>query len=459
MSTIKESAREDAPATPPRRGRPLGSKNKLKPHDLTRAQPDRRLKPRADAAPPAGELPPPPLGLLADLQQALEAMSPRPGPATALAAALAVLAALAGSSYVVAGAPLSLYLAPAGEAGDEAAAGVARMVSALAPLAPAAADVIGPTTVGQPLTILRHFSRTPSQVCAWRGGATILRTMASRETREDVAALLTELWAAPLLTPAAAPDLRRPVHRPSLTILATGSAQDIADARASSTSPAHRFLSLPTTITTEQNHTPATTPPPKLLASLLELSRISQQLQAVGAVITVQVEPAARPALAIQPQPRAEIATRLAALAAIAADLYAPKLTAEHAAWAAALLKLDTAQPPTPEHQAEHTLQAQRAKQQERLLNRLEYYSTNPYSFCIHSTVTPQMHRDKVCTLGWIQQKLCNEGIFAKDIEGATSALKRTLLALIEAGKLEELAINTVKSRYARSSRCFVLVR
>ena len=156
---------------------------------------------------------------------------------------------------------------------------------------------------------------------------------------------------------------RRPVVRPSLTLLASCSASDIADARTAPDSPAHRFLCLHSQSAEVQDH-PAATAPPELLARLFfALHQIAQQVRSAGSVILVQIVVGAGPVFAELDEParpfRQEITYR------VAADLYAPTISAELAHRACTLVRRDSSLP-TPVPDPAGALAAQRAHQRAR---------------------------------------------------------------------------------------------
>ncbi len=384
----------------------------------------------------------------------------RPREASALAAGLATLAAISARAYRVAGAPLHLFLAVPGDEG-EAAETVGRLVAGLVSFAPGIEHLVGPTQVGSTVAVIRHLDRTPAFVSHWRDGLAVLRASADR--REDLRGLLCDVWRTPILSSSPMPSapLTRPVRDPALTLIASGSEQDYIAAQQAPDRLAERFTAL-RSVAGALNQQPTTTPPPELIGRLVELHRVSQQLAQAGAHIVIQVTPDAQAAfVSLERAPfGTEKAHRLAALAAVALDIYTPRIDLQTAAWAIQIVNDDNqiiaaaTAPPDPAG----TLAAQRQKQRDRVLDRLRHYQTQPWSFVSRNALTPEMHKARICPLQWLSAQLAAQTTFSSDPAGGHGALKRALSELIDVGAVEEVATNLLKNRYGRTARSFALV-
>ena len=380
---------------------------------------------------------------------------------SAVAAGLATVAAIAARAYRVAGAPLHTYIALPGDKG-EAAETVGRLIAALAPFAPGIEHLVGPTQVGSTVAVIRHLDRVPAFVSHWRDGLAVLRSSADG-SREELRTLLCDVWRTPLLAASPMPSapLTRPVRDPALTLIATGSEEDLLAAQSAPDRLAQRFSALrspPAAL----NQQPETAPPPELIGKLAELHRVSQQLQAALTHISVQIEPQAQAAFAAMPDAAfaVEKAHRIAGLAAVALDAYAPTINPELAAWAIQIVQEDariiaeaTASPDPAE-----TLTAQRAHQRARVLDRMQHFVTQPWSFVSRNGLLPAVHKAKIVPLQYLSSQLVAQTGFSSDPAGATTALKRAINELIAEGALEEVPTSAMKSRFGRSARAFVFV-
>lgn len=126
--------------------------------------PSHSLAPRLEG-PVTGELPPPP-GLVGELAQYIYSSAIRPVPEVALAAALGLVAGVAGRTYYTSGLPtgLNLYLillAKTGIGKEGGKQGINRLLSEISPSIPTVSRFIGPTSFASGQALVKHFEERP----------------------------------------------------------------------------------------------------------------------------------------------------------------------------------------------------------------------------------------------------------------------------------------------------------
>ena len=126
--------------------------------------PSHSLAPRLEG-PVTGELLPPP-GLVGELAQYIYSSAIRPVPEVALAAALGLVAGVAGRTYYTSGLPtgLNLYLillAKTGIGKEGGKQGINRLLSEISPSIPTVSRFIGPTSFASGQALVKHFEERP----------------------------------------------------------------------------------------------------------------------------------------------------------------------------------------------------------------------------------------------------------------------------------------------------------
>jgi hypothetical protein len=80
-----------------------------------------------------------------------------------------------------------------------------------------------------------------------------------------------------------------------------------------------------------------------------------------------------------------------------------------------------------------------------------------PFTALEKYRVVPEMHRDKVIAVGYLQRRLLSKASFQNDKIGATNALTRALKNLQNEGSIRELRQVDVLNHYGKSMSSFLI--
>lgn len=447
----------------------------------------------------------PPEGLLGDLAHYIYSQAPYPIPEVALAAAIGLLAGVTGSAYQtpIPMAGLNLYVlvvAPTGKGKEAGAEGIDQLVSAIiagsgdnaTPAMPAVAQFLGPSRFASEAAIERHLaSKSRSFVSAIGEAGKWLQRLGNPKGSQhdkDVCTCLLKLYGkskhGSIYRGSAYADTAKNVpdiFSPALSIYAEGTPETVfstltEDTIADGLFP--RFLVLESSGDwPDLNQNSAHRPNAALVAKMSALCTRALELIQRNDCLQVQIEAEASTLLdrfrreirrALE-QAEDEVsrhlwsrshlrAVKLASLVAVGIDHEAPKITRAVAEWAINLeqratngvsVRFDTGEAGDSTNNE--------AKQERELIRTVHRYITTEFYHLPKLRACPEMHRDHVVPLSYLQQSLTQKAAFKTDRTGATNALKRTIKNFLEAGDLQEMGRGQLIERYRKTGRAFAV--
>jgi hypothetical protein len=144
---------------------------------------------------------------------------------------------------------------------------------------------------------------------------------------------------------------------------------------------------------------------------------------------------------------------KLAALIAVGIQDKFPVVTVDHIAWARKLVEADITNIIARFESGRVGSDSNEQQQIIQLIDAVRDYILRPYDVTmLNYGVKAEFHRDKVLPWSYISRRLLQKPAFKNDRNGARNSLKRTVAALIDDGALVKINAHVVHQRYEGSS-------
>lgn len=423
-----------------------------------------------------------PKGLVGEVAEFILSHSIRPVPEIALAGAIAFVAGIVGRAYNISGTGLNQYLlllAKTGTGKEGAMQGIESLIASIRTQVPMVDQFIGPAAFASGQALIKQLDSHPCFVSVLGEFGLTLQQLSSPQANSATVMLkkvLLDLYAksgsASVLRSSVYADSEKNtkmVRSPSLTILGESTPEAFYDG----ISAAHISEGLlPRFLTMEfeggrppRNYMAGCQPPEDLVAALVKLVTQSLTMQANQATCTVTLDPTAQAILddldqecdrrinangsevEVQMWNRAHLkALKLSALLAVGSDFHSPVIKAEHARWATRMVRAEVTSLSarffdgdvgTGDSKQLHTVQ--------KVL--VEYLKADPDHVKRYACPI-DLHAAKIVPYAYFQRRTGPLPAFRNDRLGATTALKRALTALVDAGVLVEFPRNNLAEKY-----------
>jgi hypothetical protein len=439
-------------------------------------------------------------GLLGQIAYFIYEASPRPVPEVALAAALGLMAGICGRAWNVSGTGLNMYimlLAGTGRGKEAMHTGVSRLMQQVASVGPGgggcpgAMEFIGPDDIASGQALNKYMSKTSKSFVTVQGEFDV--TLKSFTARNANAALLklkqfilksyARSGRGMQFNPTIYSDAEKNTHTilsPAFTLVGEGTPQ--------------RFYSLLDESLVEDGLLPRFTivhydgvrvnlnkahrnaePSHHLVKNLAALCGQSLMLNQSNNAIDVQMTPDAEAFFdgyerdttnlinetgndtLEQIWNRAHLkAMKIAALVAVGINSSQPVITLEAAQYAIDIVNYDTKRLVSKfESGNVGDSESRQVATLRRMIRR--YVQADP-SNAHKMGSTAQMIADKIVPKRFLQQRTVNAAPFKNDRLGATNALNRTILALVEAGVLQQLGPIETRKYGAQGAKLFAVI-
>lgn len=423
-----------------------------------------------------------PPGLVGDIARYIHDSSPRPVPEVAIAAALALCAGVAGRQYNISNTGLNLYvilLAKTGIGKEGGPQGIERILAETRKTIPIVDGFLGPAHFGSGQALIRALDKQQCFVSVLGEFGIEMQMISDPRAPEHRKAMKRFLLALynksgrdQILQPTAYSDSQKntaTIRAPALTIFGESTPETFYEGLSAvqiKEGLIPRFLIIEYLgERTEPNPNAFVAPSESLLARFAELVTTVAAMQANQSWLEVPVEVNAQQLLdnfnsecdhrmygqteaVRQLWNRAHFkAMRIAALLAVADRPSAPVVSTRDVEWALQLVRHDVE---TILLRFEEGDVGHGESQQVAVVKKLlKDYVEKPYeAFKGYQTVTPQVHRDRVIPVAYLQNRLQNIKAFYEDRRSLSLVLKDVLHYLEEAGVIQELNKEQKQERY-----------
>lgn len=437
------------------------------------------------------ELPP---GLLGEMAKFIYEAAPRPVKEIALAAAIGLLAGIAGRAYNVTNTGLNQYilvLAPTGCGKEAAKSGMSRIIQKCIEQVPIAGDFIGPSSIASGSALLKYLTKNACFVSVLGEFGHTLQVMCSLHAngseiskRQMLLDLYNKSGATDDVRPSIYSDKANNteiVYSPAFTILAETTPDSYyphVDELMVAQGLIPRFTCIEYTgmrPAKNEFHGQAV-PTDEMIAKLVTVITNSLTLQQHKKVITVREDDPeafeymkafdkycdkkhheAESAVAQHLWSRGDVKLRkLAALIAIGCHVYEPVITLEHAQWARKLIEADIINVINRFDSGRVGGDANEQAQVTQVISVIKDFILRPYDASLTNySVDPQMHKDRVIPWSYLSRRLIQKPAFKKDRMGSTISMRRAVDALIADGALIEFKSHVMMERYKSTAKAY----
>lgn len=432
---------------------------------LIEPKPEPKLEP-----PKTFSLPP---GLVGEIADYFYKTAVRPVPEIALAAALALVAGVAGRSFNVSGSGLNHYLillARTGTGKEGAMMGIENLVTAVRPRLPMVDQFIGPAAFASGQALVKVLDEQPCFVSVLGEFGLTLQQLSDHRANSAQVMLrkvLLDLYAKSgwnrVLRPSVYSDVAKntlAIQAPNVTILGESTPETFYDGL----DPSHiseglipRFSIIeykgPRPARNRNSNTPPTS---DLIHRFSDFCAVAITASNSNTVINVQLDDhslklmddfdakvdsvmnGSKVEVEMQIWNRAHLkALKLAALLATGINAHAPLITADLAQWAIDFVSVECASVAT-RFKAGDVGQGD-SKQFNEMRRVIEAYFATPPKKLESYGVSSAMFRARVLPYGYLIKRTAALSAFKNDKLGATAALRRCVQSLIDSGMLVEV--------------------
>lgn len=420
-------------------------------------------------------------GLVGDIAYFIYRQSPRPVPEIALAAAIALIAGIAGRSYNVNGTGLNQYillLAPTGRGKEAITSGITTLMNTVTDIGdgkggcPGAKEFLGPERIASGQALVKHLDKVSRSFVTIQGefDAT-LKSFTARNANAGLIALRQTLLSmysrsgrGQAVQPTIYSDKDKNTHAitsPAITLIGEGTPErfySLLDETLVSDGLLPRFTII------EYNgerpplneHAPYVTPPDDIVKRLAQLAGYSLMLNQNNTIVDVQFDGEGKALLdafnveadayinQAQNETIAELwnrahlkALKLAATIAVGCNMQVPTISREIADYAIACVRRDTSRMVVKFELGD--VGEGESKQVSEIRKLLRKYFEMPSDKARSYKIPEAMHRDKIVSRRYLQSRTANLASFKNDRFGASKALDNIIRSLIDIGVMVEV--------------------
>jgi hypothetical protein len=150
---------------------------------------------------------------------------------------------------------------------------------------------------------------------------------------------------------------------------------------------------------------------------------------------------------------------KLSALIALGIDPYHPIVTLPCVQWAHILINRDIENVFSKFESGKIGRNTNEAHQVQDMMEIIRDYLFKPFDNKLQRyLVDPQMHRDRVIPLAYLQRRLQQRASFREDRMGPTLAIKRSIDFLVNDGALQEVRQTDVRERYNKVMKTYAVI-
>jgi hypothetical protein len=435
-----------------------------------------------------------PPGLMGELAQFILAAAPRPVKEIAIGAAIGLMAGICGRAYNISGTGLNQYvliLAKTGTGKEAAASGIDRLMQEVKKLVPSAMEFLGPAEIASGQALVKYLAKYPSFVSIVGEFGLYLQEMCSPSAnasqihlRKTMLALYNKSGASDSLRPIIYSDKEKNtevVRSPAFSLLGESTPESFymsLDQSMIEQGLLPRFMCIEYTGNRPAlNHKAKTAMPSnELVQKVCEISVnaltvgtknhyieviLSDEAQQFSSDFNIKCDNKINSSeLEVERQlwNRGHIKIlKLSALVAIGKNPYTPVVDLESIKWAADIVERDILNVLVQFETGKAGRDTSEVNQVNEVVHIVREYISRPASSLEKYQVLPEMHRDKVFSMSYLQRRLLMKAPFQKDRIGASNALERVMKALQNDGSVRELRQKDVYDTYGRTMKAYII--
>lgn len=434
-----------------------------------------------------------PPGLLGDIARFIYAAAPRPVPEIALAGAIGLMAGITGRAYNISGTGLNQYvllLAKTGRGKESIASGVDKLMNHVKMQVPTSSRFRGPGIINSGQALTKYLNTTSNCFVSILGefGITIERVSDPHANSADkmlyqcLLDLYNKSGHGQTYQPSIYSDKANNVgitESPAVTILGESTPKIFYNALNEDMISAGllpRFLIIEYDgyrVDLNEGHLTAT-PDWELQERFAALIAQCETVMHGNRVINVQSDEQSTLMLrAFDKKATHNINTasedviaelwnrahmkvlRLSAMIAVGVNMIEPIIIPEYVTWAMDLIQNDIKSFSVKFEKGEIGKDSFESKQSADMIKAIVEYSEKDYNYVKKYDGVASLHKDKVISHGYLNSRLRNVASFRKDKQGPTPAIKRTVLNLIDNGKLIDLTSAQMLDRYKTAIKSY----
>lgn len=447
---------------------------------------------------PASPTIPLPPGLMGEIAQFIYASAPRPVPEVALAAAIGLMAGICGRAYNISGTGLNQYvllLAMTGAGKEAMAEGIDRLMSTVRKQVPTSSTFIGPSEISSGSALFKYLGNTSQSFVSLLGefGFRLKALSASNANNAEISLrrMILDLYNKSghnrVLASSAyskKEDSTSSVPSPAFSILGESTPEkfyEVLNEDMISEGLLPRFLLIEYKGGRVSNNESRANivPTISLITSLASLtahcdsinhsnpSRVvnvqaddeaSKFLYDFDKIADAKINSADRDVIR-QLWNRAHIKVlKLAALVAVGENMGHPVINLNTVTWAANLVKNDIATLTAKFEAGEIGGNTFELNQYKDMVRVIRDYADKDFSYAAKYQAVEAMHKKKIVNNTYISLRLSKMASFRNDKSGATNALKRTVQAMIDHGKLTAVSPADLSEKFNTTQKAFYIL-
>ena len=444
--------------------------------------------------PTASTTPPP--GLIGDIASFIYGAAPRPVPEVALAAAIGLMAGIAGRAYNISGTGLNQYvllLAMTGAGKEAMAEGIDRLMSEIKMQVPTSTTFIGPGEISSGAALFKHLGNVSQSFVSLLGEFGLrMRQMSAQNAngaevslRRMILDLYNKSGANRSLAASVyskKEDSTSAVPSPAFTLLGESTPErfyDFLNEDMISEGLLPRFLLIEYKGgRVPKNENRNITPTISLIERLAALAAHCDSINHSNPrrVINVQANEQAAKLLRDfdkladskinsadkdvirQLWNRADIKVlKLAALVAVGENMIEPTISLYTAQWAIDLVKNDIATLTARFEAGEIGGNTFEINQMKDMIRVIKDYVQKDFAYVSKYNALEAMHKSKIISHNYLTLRLSKMASFRNDKQGSTVALKRTIQNLTDGGKLISVPSVELSAKYSTTAKAFYI--
>ncbi len=442
-----------------------------------------------------------PPGLLGEVAQFIYAAAPRPVPEVALAAAIGLMAGIAGRGYNISGTGLNQYVLLLGMTGigkEAAASGIDRLMSKIYTQVPSSKEFIGPSEIASGQALVKHLNKTSQCFVSILGEFGLrLETMSSptaNAAEKTLKRVLLDLYNksghGQVFRPSIFADAEKNINltdAPAFSILGESTPERFygvlnEDMISEGLLPRFLLIEYSGARPALSEHHLQVQPSMPLIERLASLAAHCLNLMNVTTgkrVINVQQsEEALKLTTSFDKYADAQINSthkevirqlwnrahikilKLSALIAVGVNMSDPVIEADYVQWAMNIVQSDIRALSAKFEQGLIGTNTAEIKQQIEAARMMKEYYTKDWlaiKMYMQGKTDERLYNDKIVTYAYLNKRLVSVSCFKNDRVGATVALKRVLQILIDSDKIREINKGELAVKYGTSQRAFVV--
>lgn len=435
-----------------------------------------------------------PPGLMGEIAHFIYSAAPHPVPEIALAAAIGLMAGIAGRAYNVNGEGLNQYVllvAKSGTGKEAMASGIDKLMNAIKMMVPTANGIIGPAEISSGEALVKYINKNSqcfvsimSEFGYRLQSLTDKRNASQRTLKQMLLDLYHKSGHGRTFRSKIYSEREKNIEdtqSPSFSILAETTPSTLYDC-ISEEMIVDGLLPRFTIIEYKGPRTPlnencsTTFPSTWLIDRLATFVANCETINYNKKVLNIRLTDEAQKRLKefevyttdmINYHDKEDIrqlwnrahlkAWKLSGSIAVGVNMYDPVITLNHLEWALDFVQNDVRALSAKFESGEIGGSSAEIKQQQDMIKIIKQYLTSDESMIVKYKIARHLHYQRVIPYQYLSRRLMAMASFRNDHVGATGALKRAIQVMLDSDLLREINKNELAAKYGTSQRAFII--